>query len=49
MIILNFRQAFGDALGSKEVRVLNVSRLYMQGLLRVPNMSDCGSIRLNNA
>ena len=49
MIILNFWQAFGDALGSKEVKVLNVSRLYMQGLLRVPNISDYGSIRLNNA
>ena len=25
-----------------------MARLYMQGLLRVPNMSDYGSIRLDN-
>ena len=48
MIILKVRQAFEDASGSKLVRVLNMARLYMQGLGRVPNMSDYGYIRLNN-
>ena len=41
--------AFKDASGSKNIRVLNMTRLYMQGLRRVPNMSDYGSIRLSNA
>ena len=30
-------------------RILNMAGLYMQGLYRVMNMSDYGSIRLNNA
>ena len=30
-------------------RVLNMGRLYVQGLRRVPNMSHYGSIHLNNA
>ena len=28
---------------------MNMAQLYIQGLLRVPNMSDFGSIRLNHA
>ena len=40
---------FEDALGSKYVRVLNMVQLYMQGLHRVPNMSEYGSVWLNNA
>ena len=49
MIILHVRQAFEDALGSKQAMLLNMARSYMQVLRRVSNMSDYGSIRLNNA
>ena len=48
MIIWHGWQAFVDALGSKSARVLNMARLYMQGLRRVPNMSVHGSIPLIN-
>ena len=46
---LNFQQDLENALGSKWAKVLNIARLYIQGLRRVPNMSDYGSIRLKNA
>ena len=49
MMILHVRQDFKDAWGSKQARVLNMARLYMQGLRRVPNLSDYGSIRLSDA
>ena len=49
MIILHVRQAFEDTSGSKYARVLNMARLHMQGLRRVPNISHYGSIRFNNA
>ena len=49
MDILHILQAFEDASGSKYDRVLNMVRFYMQGLRRVLNMSEYGSIRLNNA
>ena len=49
MIILHVQQNFEDASGSKKARVLNMARLYMQGLRRVPNVFDYGSICLNNA
>ena len=49
MIILHVWQDFKDALGSKNVRVLYMAELYMQGLHRVLNISDYLSIRLNNA
>ena len=39
LIILLVRQAFEDALGSKYPSVLNMALLYMQGLLRVLNIS----------
>ena len=42
-------QGFGDASGSKCPRVLKTARLYMQMLYRVPNMSEYGSVCLNNA
>ena len=48
LIILNVRQAFEDVLGSKCVRILNMARFYMQGLCRVPNISEYGSVCLNN-
>ena len=48
-IILHVRQAFEDASGSKQARVLHMARLYKQGLRRVRNMSDYGSIHLNYA
>ena len=38
-----------DASGSKCAKVLNMARLYMQGLCKVLNMSEYGSIVLNNA
>ena len=38
MIILHLQQTFEDASGSKCDRVLNMARLYMQGLRRVPNI-----------
>ena len=41
--------AFEDASSSKQARILNMAQWYMQGLRRVPNMSDYGSVRLNNA
>ena len=41
------QKAFEDTSGSKQARVLNMARLYMQGLRRVPNMSDYGSVCLN--
>ena len=46
---LNFQQDLENALGSKWAKVLNIARLYIQGLRRIPNMSDYGSIRLKNA
>ena len=49
MIILHVQKAFEDVSSSKRVRVLNMARLHMLGLRRVPNMSDYGSIHLNNA
>ena len=49
MIILHVQQDFEDASGSKGTRVLNMARLCMQGLDRVPNLSDYVSIFLNNA
>ena len=49
MIILDAGQNFEDASGSKKVRVLNMARLYMLGLRKVPNVFDYGSICLNNA
>ena len=49
MVILHVRLAFEDASGSTCARVLNMARVYMQGLRRVPNMSGYGSIRFNNA
>ena len=49
MIILHVQRDFEDASGSKKARVLNMERLYMQGLCRVPNIFDYGSIYLNNA
>ena len=45
LIIFYVRQAFEDALRSKYAWVLNMARLlYMQGLNRVLNMSEYGSI-----
>ena len=46
VVILN---AFENAFGSKWAMVLNMAQLYMQGLRRNPNMSDYGSMHLNNA
>ena len=37
MIMLNVRQDFEGAFGFKQARVLNMARLYMQGLRRVPD------------
>ena len=48
MIILHVQQDLEDVLGSIKARVLNLTQLYMQGLSRMPNMSD-DSIGLNNA
>ena len=41
--------AFEDASCSKCARILAIARLYMQGLRRVPNMSDYGSKNFINA
>ena len=49
MFILYVRPAFEDVSAFKQARVLFLARLYMQELRRVSNMSDYGSIRLNNA
>ena len=49
LIILHAPQTFEDVLGSKCARVLNMTRLHMQGLNRVLNLSEYGSICLNNA
>ena len=46
--LLKILQTFEDAWASNWVRVLNMARMYTQGLRRVPNMSDYDSIRLNN-
>ena len=46
-IILHVRQVFEDASGSKEARVLNIARLYMQGLHRVLNMPEYAPTCLN--
>ena len=43
----NARQAYKDASGSKCARVLNMARLYMQGLCRILNMLEYDSIFLN--
>ena len=42
-------QAFEDALGCKCAWVLNMTGVYMQGLHGVRNMSEYGSICLDNA
>ena len=49
MNILDVRQDFEDASGSKQTRVLHMAGLYIQGLHRVPNIFDYGSTCLNNA
>ena len=49
MIILYVKQDFEDASGSKKSRILNMARLYVQGLRRVSIIFDYGSIWLNNA
>ena len=49
LIILHVPQAFEDYTGSKCARVLNMARFYMQGLHRVLNMSEYGSINISNA
>ena len=41
---LTCSKTFGDASGSKYVRVVNMARLYMQGLHIVLNMCEYGSI-----
>ena len=41
-------KVFKDALASKCARVLNMAWLYMQVLYRVLNMSEYGSLCLNN-
>ena len=43
LIILHFRQAFEFASGSKYARVLNIARMYIQGLQRVLDMSEYDS------
>ena len=48
LIILRVRQAFEDVWGSKCTRVLNMARLYMQGLHRVLTVNEYGSICLIN-
>ena len=48
LVTLHIRQAFEDASGSTCVRVLNMARLYMQGLHRVLIKSEYGSICPNN-
>ena len=35
--------------GVQQTRVLNMVQLYMQGLCKIPNIPDYGSIRLNSA
>ena len=40
---------FWDVSGPKKARVLNMVRLFMQGLRWVPNIFDYGPICLNNA
>ena len=49
LIILHVLQDFENALGSKCARVLNMAWLYMQELHRLLDMSEYGSICLNNA
>ena len=46
MITLHVQQVFEDVSVFKLATVLNMVRLYMQGLHRVPNMSDYGFISL---
>ena len=46
--MLHVREDFEDATGSKWAAVLNVGRLYMQGLYRVLNMAEYGLKCLNN-
>ena len=46
---LIFRQDFEDVSSSKYARILNVTRLYMQGLHSVLNIPEYGSICHNNA
>ena len=48
LIILHVREDFEDASGSKWAAVLNMGRLFMQGLYRVLNMSEYGLTCLNN-
>ena len=49
LVILNVQQALEDAFVSKCIRVLNMAQFYIQGLRRVLNMTEYGSICLNNA
>ena len=49
LVILHAQQAFEDVLGSNCIRVLNMILLYMQGILRVLNISRYDSVCLNNA
>ena len=44
MVMLHVQQTLEDALGFYYVRVLNMARFSMQGLRRVLNMSENGSI-----
>ena len=44
LIILRVPQAFEDAWGSKCARVLNMMRLYMQGLHRILNITEYASM-----
>ena len=39
MIVLHRWQVFEEISASKKASILNVARLYMQGLRRIPNMS----------
>ena len=49
LIILHIQQAFEDASGCKYAKVLNMTRLYIQGLHKVLNMCENSTICLNNA
>ena len=45
----DYARALNNASGSKGAKVLNMTRLYMPGLHRVLNMSEYGSVYLNNS
>ena len=49
LVILHVWQTLEVTSGSKCVRVINMTRQYMQGLHRVLNMLEYDSIHLNNA